>query len=111
MTQPIRTEIPGLFVLPLPTPFPIGRVNAYLAQGEALTLIDTGVNSPQSYDALRAGLAALGATPADLDRIIVTHHHTDACPMLSGPPRRAIACRSGAGMCGGRAARRRRCWT
>lgn len=77
MTQPIRTEIPGLFVLPLPTPFPIGRVNAYLAQGEALTLIDTGVNSPQSYDALRAGLAALGATPADLDRIIVTHHHTD----------------------------------
>ncbi len=77
MNVPIQTEIPGLFVLPLPTPFPIGRVNTYVALEGSLTLIDVGVNSDRSYEALAEGLSALGAAPADLDRIIITHHHTD----------------------------------
>jgi glyoxylase-like metal-dependent hydrolase (beta-lactamase superfamily II) len=77
MTSPQPTEIPGLFILPLPTPFPIGRINTFVARGDTLTLIDTGVNSARSYDELVEGLAALGAAPADLDRVIITHHHTD----------------------------------
>lgn len=77
MTAPVGTELPGLYMLPLPTPFAIGRINAYLARGEGLTLIDTGVNSDRSYAALAAGLAALDVRPADLDRIIITHHHVD----------------------------------
>lgn len=77
MALPIQTELPGLYVLPLPTPFPIGRVNVYVAQGDALTLIDTGVKSDKAYTELVEGLAALGVSPADLDRILITHHHTD----------------------------------
>jgi|YNPBryBLVA2012_1023415.scaffolds.fasta_scaffold24495_2 glyoxylase-like metal-dependent hydrolase (beta-lactamase superfamily II) len=77
MTTPVPTDVPGLFALPLPTPFPIGRINTYLARGDNLTLIDTGVNTEKSYGELRTGLATLGVRPADLDRIILTHHHTD----------------------------------
>lgn len=77
MTEPIETDVPGLYVLPLPTPFPIGRINTYLVRDRGLTLIDAGVNSERSYHALRDGLALLGIRPADLERIIITHHHTD----------------------------------
>lgn len=77
MTQPIETGIPGLYVVPLPTPFPIGRINTYLVRDDCLTLIDTGVKSTRSYDALQDGLAVLDLRPADLERIIITHHHTD----------------------------------
>jgi glyoxylase-like metal-dependent hydrolase (beta-lactamase superfamily II) len=77
MAQPILTELPDLFVLPLPTPFPIGRINTYVDRSDGLTLIDTGVNSPLAYEELVQGLATLGCTPSDLDRIIITHHHTD----------------------------------
>ena len=78
MTEPLETSLPGLYTLPLPTPFPIGRVNTYLARdNEQITLVDTGVNSTRSYDALVQGLAALGLRPTDLDRIILTHHHVD----------------------------------
>jgi glyoxylase-like metal-dependent hydrolase (beta-lactamase superfamily II) len=77
MTEPIQTVVPDLYVLPLPTPFPIGRINAYLTTSSPVTLIDTGVNSDRSYDALVAGLAALDLTTADLERIIITHHHAD----------------------------------
>ena len=83
MIEPIATTVPDLYRLPLPTPFPIGRINAYVAVGEHLTLIDTGVNSAKSYAALVAGLAALGATPADLRRIIITHHHTDHAGLVA----------------------------
>ncbi len=77
MNAPIATEIPGLYALPLPTPFPIGRINTYLALDETPTLIDTGVNSEESFQALVEGMAALDMSPADLGRLIITHHHTD----------------------------------
>lgn len=77
MTTPIVTELAGLYVLPLPTPFPVGRINAYLALDDAPTLIDTGVNSELSYTALVDGLAALDMSLADIRRVIITHHHTD----------------------------------
>ena len=77
MTQPQATRLPGLVCLPLPTPFPIGRINTYLALDDPLTLIDTGVNSERAYGELVEGLAALDLRTADLKRIIITHHHTD----------------------------------
>lgn len=77
MTEPRATEIPGLYTLPIPTPFPIGRINTYLALGDPLTLIDTGVNSSSAYNELVQGLASLHVAPGDLERIIITHHHTD----------------------------------
>ena len=45
-----------LHCLSLPTPFPVGPVNVYLAEGEPLTLIDTGPKDDATRAALEAGL-------------------------------------------------------
>ena len=69
-------------VLPIPTPFPVGPVNVFLWKGEPLTLIDTGPNTQESLEALRTLLAQHGVTMADLERIILTHHHVDHIGLL-----------------------------
>ena len=63
--------------LTLPTPFPVGPVNAYLIEGDDLTLVDTGPKADITREALLAGLAELGHSLEDIQRIIVTHHHAD----------------------------------
>jgi len=63
----------------LPTPFPVGPVNAYLLVGEPLTLVDTGPKSPEVQTALAAGVAAAGFRLEDVRRILLTHGHTDHC--------------------------------
>jgi len=71
--------IPHLYQIVLPTPFPVGPVNVYLAHDETepLTLIDVGPRTADARAALEAGLAQLGYTLADIGRIIVTHAHAD----------------------------------
>lgn len=71
------TILPGLHAIALPTPFPIGDVNAYLAEGDALTLIDCGINTEAAYTALTDGLAASGYKLRDIKRLLITHHHVD----------------------------------
>jgi glyoxylase-like metal-dependent hydrolase (beta-lactamase superfamily II) len=66
-----------LHLLSLPTPFPIGPVNVYIAEGEALTLIDTGPKTEAARSALLSGLADMGYSFADIKQIILTHHHVD----------------------------------
>jgi glyoxylase-like metal-dependent hydrolase (beta-lactamase superfamily II) len=61
----------------LPTPFPVGPVHTYLVEGEPLTLIDTGPHTAEAWAALQAGLHILGYQPTDLERIVITHAHTD----------------------------------
>src|ERR1041385_6398530 len=75
MTFP--TLLKGLHRLPLPIPFQDGPVNAYLAEGESLTLIDCGTRTDESYKALVDGLASRGYKIADIQRLLITHHHTD----------------------------------
>jgi glyoxylase-like metal-dependent hydrolase (beta-lactamase superfamily II) len=67
--------------LPTPTPFAVGDVNAYLVlpggpDGE-LTLIDTGVKSPEAYAALESGFRAHGYAIEQVTKILLTHAHTD----------------------------------
>ncbi len=66
-----------LHQIPVPTPFYVGPVNIYLLEGEPLTLIDCGPNTAEAYDALVAGLASYSYQLADIEQIIITHHHTD----------------------------------
>lgn len=73
----LQTAIPGLYRIALPTPFPVGPVNVYLAEGEPLTLIDCGVGNDETREALAAALATLGYGIRDIERILITHHHTD----------------------------------
>jgi len=74
-----NTPFEHLHAIELPTPFPVGPVTVYLtdAPGEPLTLLDTGPLHPPTWSALQAGLAALGYTPAQLERIILSHTHVD----------------------------------
>lgn len=66
-----------LHTLTIPTPFPVGPIHCYLAEGDEVTLIDTGPNHPATWSALREALSARGLTFQDLDRLIVTHAHVD----------------------------------
>jgi glyoxylase-like metal-dependent hydrolase (beta-lactamase superfamily II) len=60
--------------LPIPTPFQVGDVNAYLA---ARTLIDPGPDSDETWDALTAALADRDLAPGDVERVLITHPHPD----------------------------------
>jgi glyoxylase-like metal-dependent hydrolase (beta-lactamase superfamily II) len=55
---------------------PLGKTYSYLLE-EARTLIDTGVPTSDAYAALEEQLGAVGLQVSDLEKIIVTHMHTD----------------------------------
>ena len=61
----------------LPTPFPVGPVNAYLLDGSPLTLVDTGPKTEAAQAALEAGLAAANHRVEDIRRVVLTHGHSD----------------------------------
>ncbi|HTX07783.1 MAG TPA: MBL fold metallo-hydrolase [Solirubrobacteraceae bacterium] len=67
----------GVRCLPLPTPFAIGPINAYLIEDDPLTLIDAGPNSADTLVELARGLATYGHRIEDLRLIVVTHQHMD----------------------------------
>jgi len=64
---------PGIHRITLKIPYPIGHVHVYLLEGDGLALVDTGV----SRRALVEALAERGLSLADLDAVILTHHHPD----------------------------------
>jgi hypothetical protein len=66
-------ERAGIRRLALPTPFAVGRVNAYLIEDDPLTLIDTGPNSADALVELARDLAEHGHRVEDLGLIVVTH--------------------------------------
>jgi glyoxylase-like metal-dependent hydrolase (beta-lactamase superfamily II) len=66
-----------IYLIPTPTPFPVGVVNAYLVEDEPLTLIDSGVKTGEALEALRSGLAEVGLRFADIEQLLITHSHLD----------------------------------
>ncbi|TMM03156.1 MAG: MBL fold metallo-hydrolase [Actinobacteria bacterium] len=72
-----RTTVAGIHCLPVPTPFAVGAVNAYLVDDEPLTLVDCGPNSATALAALEGLLADHGRVIADIDLVVVTHQHMD----------------------------------
>jgi glyoxylase-like metal-dependent hydrolase (beta-lactamase superfamily II) len=81
----------GIHRLAIPTPFAVGRVNAYLIEDEPLTLVDAGPNSGTSLDQLQRGIASLGHSFEDLELLVVTHQHIDHFGLVS-----LVAAHSGA---------------
>lgn len=81
------TILDYLHALTVPTPFPVGPIHCYLAEGKEITLIDTGPNHPATQEALGAALRARGLAFQDIDRLIVTHAHVDhfglAAPIIA----------------------------
>jgi glyoxylase-like metal-dependent hydrolase (beta-lactamase superfamily II) len=84
----------GIHRLPIPTPFMVGRVNCWLIEDDPLTLVDTGPNSGKALDELEAALRAHGRRIEDLERIVLTHQHTDHVGLVG-----ILARRSGAEVC------------
>jgi glyoxylase-like metal-dependent hydrolase (beta-lactamase superfamily II) len=81
----------GIQRLAIPTPFQVGRVNAYLIEDSPLTLIDSGPNSAKAMDELEQALAGRGHAVEDIELLIVTHQHIDHFGLAS-----ILARRSGA---------------
>jgi glyoxylase-like metal-dependent hydrolase (beta-lactamase superfamily II) len=67
----------GIHRLAIPTPFQVGRVNAYLIEDSPLTLVDSGPNSAKALDELEQALARRGHAIEDIELLIVTHQHID----------------------------------
>jgi glyoxylase-like metal-dependent hydrolase (beta-lactamase superfamily II) len=86
-----RINDAGIRALRIPTPFQVGRVNAYLLEDEPLTLIDSGPNSGKALDELEHQLEALGHRIEDLELVIITHQHIDHLGLVD-----IVAKRSGA---------------
>lgn len=86
-----RAAEAGIHRLAVPTPFQVGRVNAYLIEDSPLTLVDSGPNSGKALDELEQALAARGHAIEDLELLIVTHQHIDHFGLAS-----ILARRSGA---------------
>jgi glyoxylase-like metal-dependent hydrolase (beta-lactamase superfamily II) len=90
----VSASDPSIKVLPVPTPFAVGRVNTYLIEDDPLTLVDAGPNSGTSLTTLEAALAEHGRRIEDLERIVLTHQHIDHIGLAQ-----ILADRSGAEVC------------
>jgi glyoxylase-like metal-dependent hydrolase (beta-lactamase superfamily II) len=69
--------IVSIVPLELETHFADGKVNAFLAIGETITLIDTGNPGKDAFQKLKAKLHMLDFDLKDIDQIVLTHIHTD----------------------------------
>jgi glyoxylase-like metal-dependent hydrolase (beta-lactamase superfamily II) len=81
----------GIHRLAIPTPFMVGRVNAYLIEDSPLTLVDSGPNSAKALDELEQALAEHGHTVEDIELLVISHQHIDHFGLAS-----ILARRSGA---------------
>ncbi|HKY48059.1 MAG TPA: MBL fold metallo-hydrolase [Acidimicrobiia bacterium] len=80
----------GVSLITLPLPFRAPpSVNAYVIEGgEGLTLIDCGTDWEEGFEALTAGLTALGLDPAGIHTLVVSHLHPDHVGMAPRLARR-----------------------
>ncbi|MDK1021824.1 MAG: MBL fold metallo-hydrolase [Candidatus Hydrogenedentes bacterium] len=84
-TAPSRIELEkhfGVVCISLPTPFPVGPVKVFLVKHDPPILIDTGLNSEESYGILSERLAEHGLKLNDLGAVLVTHGHRDHVGLL-----------------------------
>ncbi len=81
----------GIHLLAIPTPFQVGRVNAYLIEDSPLTLVNSGPNSGKALDELEQALAAHGHAIEEIELLVITHQHIDHFGLASILARRSSA--------------------
>jgi glyoxylase-like metal-dependent hydrolase (beta-lactamase superfamily II) len=69
----------GIHLFRVSTPVPSLKVNIYFMERPVPTLIDVPPDSPRFLNELETQLRTLSYSTADIERIIVTHHHPDHC--------------------------------
>lgn len=72
----------GIAKIILPTPFPVGDVNVFVVKGDRLTLVDVGPKTEEAFESLKSQLADLGLSIADIEQVVLTHHHPDHAGLL-----------------------------
>ena len=63
--------------IPLPTPYPVGRSNAYLIEGDPPVLVDCGVRSSKATQTLERALGEHRVRLEDVGAILLSHPHYD----------------------------------
>jgi glyoxylase-like metal-dependent hydrolase (beta-lactamase superfamily II) len=85
LAQPLLDQAPllqidrTLWAARIPIPYPMRYVTVLIDTNRPITLIDTGINTPEARVALQAALQQLGLSIEQVERVIVTHHHPDHC--------------------------------
>ncbi|MDL1899666.1 MBL fold metallo-hydrolase [Anaerolineae bacterium CFX9] len=76
---PITHPAEGICQVRIPLPFALNSVNCYLIDdGDGFwTIMDTGLHRPEGEAVWQAAFRAVGITPAQIRRIILTHMHPD----------------------------------
>jgi glyoxylase-like metal-dependent hydrolase (beta-lactamase superfamily II) len=69
--------IDKIYKIELPIPFPLETTNVYLIDESPRTLIDTGIKTEASFEALKKELEAIGFSLSSVERILITHGHID----------------------------------
>jgi len=72
--------VENFYMITLPMPFRLKHVHVFaLVHDGGVALFDTGVNSPETFLKLEGSLKKIGKTVKDIDRIYISHFHTDHC--------------------------------
>ena len=65
-------------------------VNLFITKGETLTLIDAGFKSEEGKQQVEDALRTMGYTLADVEQVVLTHHHPDHCGLVDAFPNATI---------------------
>ncbi len=82
----------NIYKIELPIPFPLKTTNVFFVEEPPRTLIDTGIKTESSFEALKEGLETIGFGLHAIERILITHGHIDhygqakTLSSLSGAP-------------------------
>lgn len=77
--KPVQTEkLPGVTTLTLPMPWELESVNVHLIElDEGWLLVDSGIATPECFEALSASLEEHGVDWRDIRALLLTHLHPD----------------------------------
>lgn len=67
----------NIFRIQVHTPYPVGPVNTYLIKKKPYTLIDSGPDTEEARESLLTGLQKVGVQLEQIERIVLTHCHSD----------------------------------
>ena len=81
-----------IYKIELPIPFPIKTTNVFFVDEPPRTLVDTGIKTEASFEALKKGMKNIGFSLQSIERVLITHGHIDhygqakTLSSLSGAP-------------------------
>jgi glyoxylase-like metal-dependent hydrolase (beta-lactamase superfamily II) len=66
-----------IYKIEVPIPFPVKTTNVFFVDEPPRTLVDAGIKTEVSFEALKKGLEEIGFGLNAIERILITHGHID----------------------------------